>query len=330
MTRTSPNQVRLLSAIVAVAAIAVISGCAQSDPARLRPVTVLLDWTANPAHSGLLTAQSNRFDRSNGLVIKLRTPPSSSDGTRLLLTGRADLAVLDLHDLAIARERGRDLVAVMAVIGRPLSSLIAAGSISRPRELEGKTVAVSGAPSDLAVTNSIVRADGGDPAEVRIAQSGYAATQALVGGRAQAATGFLNEEGVTLAAKRSGFHVFPLERYGAPAYPELVLVATRKLITADPKLVQATVRALISGTRAAVANPKATIAMLQRRLPGSEKQLLAARSKAALSAMVPQNGRAGSLDPQLMTNWADWEYQQQIVSKRPDVGSLLTTQFSGR
>jgi len=90
------------------------------------------------------------------------------------------------------------------------------------------------------------------------------------------------------------------------------------------------VRALISGTRAAVANPKAAIAMLQRRLPGSEKQLLAARSKVALAAMVPLNGRAGSLDPQLMADWADWEYQQQIVSKRPDVGSLMTTEFSGR
>ena len=322
--------IRRLSALTAVAAIAAVSGCSQSDPARLRPVNVLLDWTANPAHSGLLTAQTNGFDRSNGVVIKLRTPPSSSDGTRLLLTGRADLAVLDLHDLAIARERGRDLVAVMAVIGRPLSSLIAAGQISRPRGLEGKTVAVSGAPSDLAVTNSIVRADGGDPAKVRIAQSGYAATQALVGGRAQAATGFLNEEGVTLATKGSGFHVFPLERYGAPAYPELVLVATRKLITTDPKLVQSTVRALISGTRAAVANPNATIAMLQRRLPGSQKQLLAGRAKAALAAMVPQNGRAGSLDLQLMANWADWEYQQQIVTTRPDVGSLMTTEFSGR
>ena len=320
---------RGLLALTTAALVVGAAGCAQSDPARLRPVTVLLDWTTNPAHAGLLTAQVNRFDRSNGVVVKLRTPPSSSDGTRLLLTGRADLAVLDLHDLAIARERGRDLVAVMAVIGRPLSSLIASGSIHRPRQLEGNTVAVSGAPSDQAVTNSIVSADGGDPAKVRIAQSGYAATQALVGGRAQAATGFLNEEGVTLEAKRSGFHVFPLERYGAPAYPELVLVATRKLITTDPKLVQSTVRALISGTRAAVANPKATIEMLQRRLPGSERQLLAARTRAALAAMVPQNGRAGSLDPQLMSNWADWEYQQRIVTDRPDVGSLMTTEFSG-
>lgn len=305
---------------------AVTFGCgAPEGPAK--PVTVALDWAANPAHAGLLTAVDLGLDREQGVAIRLRTPPSSSDGTRLLLAGRADLAVLDLHDLAIAQQRGRDLVAVMTVIGRPLASLIASRDVKRPRDLEGRTVAVSGAPSDLAVVRSIVAADGGDPDLVRIAQSGYATTQALLGGRADAATGFLNEEGVTLAAKGRGFHVFKLDSYGAPAYPELMLVGTRKVLDADDGRLKSAVKALIEGTRLAVADRGATLAMLRKRLPGADQRLLGARTAAALDSMLPPNRLAGSVDPELMRQWSEWEVKVGIVARQPEAARLISNRF---
>jgi ABC-type nitrate/sulfonate/bicarbonate transport system substrate-binding protein len=268
------------------------------------------------------------LDRKAGVKLSLRTPPSSSDGVRLLLSDRADLAVMDIHDLAIARERGRDLVAVMSVVGRPLASLIAAPSVRRPSDLQGRRVAVSGAPSDTAVTAAIVRADGGDPRRVRITPTGFATTEALIGGRAAAATGFLNEEGVALTSRGRGFRVFRLEDSGAPAYPELVLVATSKTIRERPELVRAAVEAIAEGTRRAVADPDSTLRMLERRLPGADRALLAARTRAALGAMLPPNGRAGSLDPKLMARWSSWEVDGGVVRRRPEISRLMTTRFS--
>ena len=322
-------QIGLAAAFVLVVGVATASGLTSKGArSKATQVTVLLDWTLNPAHSGLLTAIDAHTDTDAGVAVKLQTPPASSDGTRLLLSGRADLAVMDIHDLAIARERGRDLIAVMTVIGKPLASLIASPAIKRPRDLEGKTVAISGAPSDIAVTRSIVAADGGDPNKVHIQQAGYAATEALVGGRADAATGFFNEEGVALAAKNRGFHTFRLDSYGAPAYPELLLVTTKKKIAEARETIKATVGALAEGTRLAVSDPTVTLDLLKTKLPGADQKLLKARTDASLGAMLPPNRRAGSLDPELMREWGIWEAAQHIVKQEPDTVRMMTIRFT--
>ena len=70
--------------------------------------------------------------------------------------GRADLAVVDIHDLGLARERGSDLVGVGALVQRPLAAVIARAGIRRPRELEGRRVGVTGLPSDDAVLRAVL------------------------------------------------------------------------------------------------------------------------------------------------------------------------------
>ena len=42
-----------------------------------------------------------------------------------LAAGRADMAVVDIHDLGLARAAGRDVVGVGALVQRPLAAVIA-------------------------------------------------------------------------------------------------------------------------------------------------------------------------------------------------------------
>ena len=60
----------------------------------------------------------------------------------------ADFAVLDIHDLALARERGRDLVGVMAFVQTPLTAVPPRRRIRTPRELEGRRIGISGRAGD--------------------------------------------------------------------------------------------------------------------------------------------------------------------------------------
>jgi hypothetical protein len=45
-------------------------------------------------------------------------------------------------------------------------------------------------------------------------------------GRVAGATAFWNDEGLTLRRRSPGFHVFRVDQYGAPSYPELIVCAT--------------------------------------------------------------------------------------------------------
>ena len=93
------------------------------------------------------------------------------------------MAILDIHDLGLAREKGRDLVGVMALVQAPLAAVLAQPEIKTPKDLEGERAGVSGLPSDVAVLRSIVQGAGGDPDRVKQTTIGFEAVKALLAKR---------------------------------------------------------------------------------------------------------------------------------------------------
>ncbi|HEY3019579.1 MAG TPA: ABC transporter substrate-binding protein, partial [Solirubrobacteraceae bacterium] len=111
------------AAVIAVVACAALAGCGGSGGAD-RPdqdASLLLDFTPNGVHAGIYSAVRRGYDEAEGVHLHVRTPGPGTDAAKLLLTGRVTFAVLDLHDLAIARAKGRDLVGVLALVQRPLA-----------------------------------------------------------------------------------------------------------------------------------------------------------------------------------------------------------------
>ena len=206
-------------------------------PAR-EPATLLLDFTPNAVHAGIYKAVARGYDDAAGVPLEVRTPSASTDALKLLQAGRADLAILDIHDLGLARQGGADLVGVMAVVQRPLAAVLAQPRIRTPRDLEGRRAGVTGLPSDRAVLRSVVSGAGGDPGRVRETTIGFEAVKALLAGRVDAATAFWNVEGVALKREKPATREFRVDDYGAPPYPELVLCVTRKTLRERPELVR--------------------------------------------------------------------------------------------
>lgn len=138
----------------------VVGGCGADDAERQgqpQSAVIGLDFTPNAVHAPIYTAVRKGYDRKHGVKLRIRPPGSSPDSLKLLVSGRADLAVLDIHDLGLARERGVDVVGVAALVQRPLAAIIAQPDIGRPRELEGRRVGVSGLPSDPALLRAVGR-----------------------------------------------------------------------------------------------------------------------------------------------------------------------------
>lgn len=307
---------RLLSPLLP---LLLFAGCGTAGGATADHATVLLDFAPNAAHAGIFTAHRRGFDTGEGVTLRIRIPGASSDPVRLLAAGRVDFAVLDIHDLALARARGRDLVGVYPLVQRPLASVIAAPGIRSPRALEGRLVGVTGTPSDLAVLRSEVRGARGDPARVRTTTIGFSAVPALLARRVAAATAFSDVEGVALRRRRPGFRIFRVEDYGAPAYPELVLCATRATVRQDPQLVGAVTAALRRGYTADQADPESGVADVQAGAPGLDRSLLQAQMDAVDDAFSGADGLVGRFDAPVLRAWARWEHRQRIVPRVPDV-----------
>ncbi|MEA2403606.1 MAG: putative hydroxymethylpyrimidine transport system substrate-binding protein [Thermoleophilaceae bacterium] len=301
-------------AIVLLAAVAA-AGCGdEGNGAKPKPVTVALDFTPNAAHAGLYAARLGGRDTRQGVRLRIRTPSSSSDSLKLLATGRADIAVADIHDLGLARERGSDLVGIGALVQRPLAAVIAGPGVKRPRELEGKRVGVTGVPSDDAVLRSVVEGDGGNPKRVHTVTIGFSAVASLVAHKVAAATAFWNVEGVTL--RRRGVHTreFRVDAFGAPRYPELVLVVRRQTLESDRGRLVDAVAAIADGVRAAKADPGPALAEVARASDARPAEV-----RAEFDAVRPALEPPVTLDRTALENWATFDVRFGILRVRPDV-----------
>jgi ABC-type nitrate/sulfonate/bicarbonate transport system substrate-binding protein len=121
----------LLPAIAAIA----LAGCGGGSVENASDIKLAL---ARPGavHTGLYLAVQRGFDEAVGVTLH---PTVTADPLRALRSAQAGFAVLDIHELAIARERGADVVGVMAIVERPVPDL-------RPPRLRRATERVSGAP----------------------------------------------------------------------------------------------------------------------------------------------------------------------------------------
>jgi putative hydroxymethylpyrimidine transport system substrate-binding protein len=288
-------------------------GC-ESEPAGLQTVRLALDFQPNAVHSGIYTAIRDGADERHGVDIEVRVPSASTDSIKLLAAGRADLGVVDIHDLALARERGVDLVGVGAIVQRPLAAVIARGPVRRPRDLAGRRVGVTGLPSDDAVLRAVLAHDGIALRDVRRVTIGFSAVPSLIAGRVDAVVAFWNAEGVTLRSRGVDTHEFRVDRYGAPPYPELVLATTRRTLDEHRDLVRDTVGALKDGTEEALSHPPTAVSEVAK-ASGEDEAVV----RAQFDALAPAFRPPLRLRPDALRAWARFDVRFGILSREPDL-----------
>ncbi len=314
----------LAAALLAVAGLGCGGGGA--EPGAPSGATLVLDFTPNAAHSGIFAALREGFYRSAGVDLSVRIPGESTDAPKLLAAGRVDFAVLDIHDLGIAREHGLALVGLMPIVQRPLASVIARadGPVRRPLDLDGRTVGVTGLPSDEAVVDSEVGADGGDPGAVNRVTIGFDAVSALAAGKVDAATGFWNAEAVALRRRGVAIRVFKVNEYGAPPYPELVLASSSRTLEQRPGLVHRVIAATAHGYAFTVAHPHRALSDLL----ASNRGLEAAEQAAELRVLLPDL-RPAPFRPRVLREWARWDLEHGLLERKLDLKEAFPLSGAG-
>jgi len=287
----------------------------------------VLDFTPNPVHVGIYTALARHFDIAAGVRLHVIAPSASTDAIRLLETGRVNFAILDIHDLAIARERGRTSSGILPIVERPLASVIAAPAVRTPRQLAGKTVGISGDPSDTAVLDSIVAGSGGRPGRSRRSRSAStpSATCSPVGSPRPRHSGTTRGDARPTApgisrVPRGELRRAVLSRAGAVRHPAR---------SEDrPGLARSVVRALVRGYDLALATPALGQRALEAQVPGLDHGLDTAELTGLRPAFLGPEGHFGVLDLPLLRRWAQWETRFGIVRSPPNMATMFDTRFA--
>jgi putative hydroxymethylpyrimidine transport system substrate-binding protein len=313
---------RAVALLAAALLLAGVVGCGGggAEPGVPKGATLVLDFTPNAVHTGIYAAQAEGFYEDAGIDLHIQVPGESTDAPKLLAAGRTDFAILDITDLGIADEKGLELVGLMPIVQEPLAAILARkdGPVARPRDLDGNTVGVTGLPSDTAVVESEVSADGGDPSGVEEVTIGYNAVASLAAGRVDAATGFWNDEAIEAQRQGIPLHVFKVDEYGAPSYPELILTTTRKEMKADPDLVESMVAATRRGYNFTVSEPQKALDDLLAANPSLERADQAAQLHVLLPALHPLPFKES-----VLKEWSAWASSHDLLPEPLEVKSAF-------
>jgi putative hydroxymethylpyrimidine transport system substrate-binding protein len=248
----------------------------------------MLDWTPNPDHVGLYDARDTGLFRRAGLDVAIRAPSDPTTPLKLVGAGRVDLAVSYEQELFFAAAKKLPVVAVAAIVPRPLNSFMSIEpQVHSLRDLRGRTVGITGVPSDYATLKSA-----GLAGKVKVVTVGYNLLPALLAHRVDAVLGvYRNVEGIQLQLR--GLHptIIPVDRAGVPSYDELVLVASRtRLADATYRSeVKRFVGAFLAGTADARRHPARALAIMTK-VTASDPKFLARATPATLRLLAGPRG----------------------------------------
>jgi putative hydroxymethylpyrimidine transport system substrate-binding protein len=291
-----------------------------------QPFTLTLDFYPNPDHAGIYMAQKLGYFEEAGLDVTIQTPSDPAAPIKQVAAGQTDLAISYEPEVLLANEQGLDVVAVGALVDRPLTSLIwlKKTKIGGVADLRGKTIATAGIPYQDAYLETILARADLSPADVKTVNVGYGLLPAIVGGRADAMLGgFRNVEGVDLRLRGLNPVVTPVDRLGVPSYDELVLVANRDRLDEDPESIRLFLAALARGTDAARGNRTATTAALL----DANRDLDPRLTEAEVVTTLPLLSRGGRMDPAAWQRFIAWMRDNGQLSGRPSPSEVLSNGY---
>ena len=157
------------SSLVALACVAVLGPAAAAGA---QHVSLTLDWTPNPDHVGLYYARDEGLFAKAGLDVAIHAPSDPSAPLKLVGVGKSDLAVSYEQELFFAAAKKLPVVAVAAVVPQPLNSIMAIDpKLKRLADLRGKTIGITGVPSDYASLDTALSTGRSDAATSRSSRS---------------------------------------------------------------------------------------------------------------------------------------------------------------
>lgn len=201
--------------------------------ANAKPLTVILDWLANPNHAAIFIAQAQGFFQKQGLQVTIISPADPDDGPKLVAAGHADLAITYQPQLIVQTAQGLPLIQIASLINHPLNCLLVRKSsgIHTIADLKGKRIGYTSHSEGTLALAALLKKTGLTLKDVHTINIQYNLTQALLTKRVDAIINVMrNVEPLQLKFVGQAVKIFPVET-ALPPYDELIVVTNRHQIS---------------------------------------------------------------------------------------------------
>ena len=332
--REDPRVRRLAVALAVAFATLALGACGEKEESvggsvQVRGLDLTLDWFPNPDHVAIYQAIESGYFRDVGLDVRPRVPSDPAAPIKQVAAGRADLAISYEPEVLLAREQGLPVVAVAALVQRPLTSLMATekSRVRSVRDLRGKRVGTAGIPYQEAYLKTILRRANVPESSVKVTNVGASLLPAMLSGKVDATlAAFWNVEGVELRQRGQRPWIVPVNRLGVPDYDELVLVANSDQLADRRDDLRLFISALSRGAREARSDPRAAADTLLDANKDLRERPTRASVRLTIPALFPEDGDRpfGFLNPVEWRNYGGWMVDNRLLEELPDIEAAAT------
>jgi putative hydroxymethylpyrimidine transport system substrate-binding protein len=325
---------RVAVALALALACVALAACGEksesvNDNVQLSGLDLTLDWFPNADHVAIYEAIERGYFREVGLEVHPRVPSDPAAPIKQVAAGRAELAISYEPEVFLARAQGLPVVAVAALVQRPLTSLMATGKsgVRSVKELRGKRVGTAGIPYQDAYLKTILRRGGVPESSVKSTNVGASLLPAMLSGKVDATLGaFWNVEGVELRQRHAKPWIVPVDRLGVPDYDELVLVANSDDLDKRRDDLRLFISAVARGAREARKDPRSAADALLKANPDLKERPTRESVRLTIPALFPEKSSRpfGYMDPVAWRNYGGWMVDNGLLKELPDVEGAST------
>jgi ABC-type nitrate/sulfonate/bicarbonate transport system substrate-binding protein len=268
--------IRTATLVFGVLAFFISTAGAAERGANSPPEKITIAYSSVSGHMApLWITNDSGFFRKYGLDVQLVFIESGSVAVKSLISKDVAFAQMAGVGAVQSRLQGADIIMIAGFLNTMDYQLMVEKNISRPDQLRGKTLAVSrfGSSSDFATRYALDKYGLKPSEDVTILEIGSqpARFAALEAGKIQ---GAMVAVPLTLKAKALGFHALADLQMLGLEYQHTGLATTQALIKSRPDLVRKVMKAYVEGIHYYKTRPAESLAILEKYLKTSDKNVL--------------------------------------------------------
>jgi len=331
------NHSRVMLILVVILLIALsFTGCSKqpAEPKDTTPqpvkVTIMLDWAPNTNHTGLFVAKEKGYFQEQGLEVDIINPSSQGTLEQLIATGNVDFGISHQEQVTTARINDLPIVSVAAILQHNTSGFasLMSKNIQTAKDFENKVYGGWGLPSETAVLSALMQKENADINKIEMVNIGEADQLASLNKDIDLTWIFYGWTGIQAEIRGEELQMLwlkdvdPVLDYYTP-----VLATNEKMIQEKPEIVSKLVKAVSQGYEFSIQNPEQAADILIQHAPESDSEMIK-KSQAWLSPQYQAEAtRWGEQKETVWEGYAQWLYDNQLVSKMIDPSKAFTNEF---
>lgn len=287
-----------------------------------KPLTLALNWKAEPEFGGFYTAQLEGIYKKHGLDVKILEGGSGTPTVQMLANGKVDFAIVSADEIIISQERNpkNKLKAVFSVYHTSPHIILthAEKNYSSIKDVFASkdTLAVQ---SGLPYYQWLVKTLGKPQAKVVPFTGGIAH---FLNDKNFAQQGFITTE--LLAAEKTGAKVKHFLIADAGYNPYLVVLAVREsLLKEKPELVKKLVQAVREGWEGYLKDPTKTNAEIAKLNKAFDPEILEKAAEIQKPLIQSPASPLGSMTPERWNTLTEQLKSIGLIKAAPEASSLF-------